>query len=99
MTLQPPSNRIPFITKTGQLSPEGLRFLQDVVDRINGTTTSGVVGVELINGSMLYQSTGSPNGAVTGSPGDLYINGSGGASTTLWVKETGTSTNTGWVGK
>ena len=40
-----------------------------------------------------------PNGFVTGSPGDLFINYGGGAGTTLWVKESGSGTNTGWVGK
>lgn len=43
--------------------------------------------------------TGSPEGSVVGSPGDLYLNKSGGANVTLWVKESGTATNTGWVGK
>jgi hypothetical protein len=42
---------------------------------------------------------GSPNGVVTGSPGDLYTNTSGGANTTLYVKESGAATNTGWVAK
>ena len=40
-----------------------------------------------------------PNTHVVGSPGDLYTTTTGGAGTTLWVKETGTATNTGWVGK
>ena len=40
---------------------------------------------------------GSPNGAVVGSPGDLYSNTSGGAGTTLWTKESGVATNTGWA--
>lgn len=43
--------------------------------------------------------TGSPNGVVTGDIGNLYINTSGGAGTTLYVKESGTATNTGWVAK
>jgi hypothetical protein len=42
---------------------------------------------------------GSPNGKVVASPGVLYLNGSGGAGTTFYVKETGVGTNTGWVGK
>lgn len=42
--------------------------------------------------------TGSPEGVVTGSPGDLYVNVSGGAGTTLYVKESGAATNTGWSG-
>lgn len=43
--------------------------------------------------------TGSPNSVVVGYIGDLYLNKSGGASTTLYVKESGSGTNTGWVGK
>lgn len=42
---------------------------------------------------------GDPNGNVAGNIGDLCINPGGGASTTLWVKESGNGTNTGWVGK
>jgi hypothetical protein len=41
---------------------------------------------------------GSPEGVVTASPGSLYLNASGGAGTTLYVKESGGG-NTGWVGK
>lgn len=46
-----------------------------------------------------FYGTGDPNAAVVGQVGDLYINKSGGASTTLWVKESGNGTNTGWVAK
>ena len=42
---------------------------------------------------------GSPNGVVSGSPGDLYVSTSGGAGTTLYVKESGVNTNTGWIAK
>lgn len=42
---------------------------------------------------------GTPEGAITGSPGDMYHRTNGGAGTSLYVKETGTATNTGWVGK
>jgi len=58
-----------------------------------------LTGTPTINGVAIQTGTGSPNGAVTGSPGDLYLNKSGGAGTTLYVKESGTATNTGWVGK
>lgn len=43
--------------------------------------------------------TGSPQGVVTADIGCQYINLSGGASTTLWVKESGNGTKTGWVAK
>jgi len=41
---------------------------------------------------------GSPEGKVTAPIGRFYINTSGGASTTLYIKESGAG-NTGWVGK
>ena len=43
--------------------------------------------------------TGSPEGVVTASPGRLYLNLSGGVSTTLYVKTSGIETNTGWTAK
>lgn len=43
--------------------------------------------------------TGTPEGSVTGNVGDLYTRTDGGAGTTLYVKESGASTNTGWVAK
>ena len=66
--------------------------------------TSGNVDIQnsatlTINGAVVRAGTGSPNGAVTGNPGDLYLNKSGGAGTTLYIKESGSGTNTGWVGK
>jgi hypothetical protein len=39
---------------------------------------------------------GSPNGAEIGSVGHLALRVDGGASTTLYVKESGNQTNTGW---
>lgn len=49
--------------------------------------------------AQMYWGNGSPNSAVTANPGAIYLNISGGTSVTLWVKETGTNTNTGWVAK
>lgn len=42
---------------------------------------------------------GSPEGVVTGDIGNIYLNTSGGAGTTLYVKESGTATNVGWSAK
>jgi hypothetical protein len=52
-----------------------------------------------IGSAHFYSGSGSPNSAQTGNPGDLYLNISGGSATTLYVKESGTGTTTGWVGK
>lgn len=47
--------------------------------------------------STILSGAGSPEGAVVASPGALYLNSSGGAGTTLYKKESGTNTNTGWI--
>lgn len=54
-------------------------------------------GVTALNGPT-YRGTGTPEGAVTAPIGSLYINATGGASTTLYVKTSGTG-NTGWTAK
>lgn len=41
---------------------------------------------------------GSPEGVVTAKPGTLYLRTDGGASTTLYVKTSGTG-DTGWTAK
>lgn len=45
----------------------------------------------------LRSGSGSPEGAVVGKVCDVYLRTNGGASTTVYVKESGTGTNTGWV--
>lgn len=49
-------------------------------------------------GPTITSGAGNPNGAVTAPPGSLYMNSSGGAGVSLYVKESGTG-NTGWVAK
>jgi hypothetical protein len=48
--------------------------------------------------SLLYKGTGSPEGVVTAPIGSFYRNLSGGAGTTLYVKESGAG-STGWAAK
>jgi len=48
---------------------------------------SGTADVEISVG------TGTPNGSIDGSPGDLFCDASG----NLWVKESGSATDTGWI--
>ena len=43
--------------------------------------------------------TGAPNGVVKASIGAIYHRKDGGANTSIYVKESGTNTNTGWVAK
>lgn len=50
-------------------------------------------------GPSIKRGVGSPSGSVAGNPGDLYLNVSGGAGTTLYVHEDATPGSTVWVGK
>jgi len=53
----------------------------------------------VVGGSMYSAGNVTPNGNIVGNPGDVYLNRTGGAGVTFWVKESGVGTNTGWVGK
>lgn len=65
----------------------------DITSLINGILIGGAGGIAISSGS------GAPNGSVTGNIGDLYCDQTGTAGLVLWVKETGTGTDLGWVGK
>jgi hypothetical protein len=65
----------------------------------NDQAITGAASISQNDGSTWSSGSGSPNGVVTGSPGDLYTSVGGGSGTTLYVKESGSATNTGWVGK
>lgn len=47
----------------------------------------------------IFTGNGSPEGVTVAAVGSLYLNLSGGAGTTLYVKESGGQTASGWVGK
>jgi hypothetical protein len=55
-------------------------------------------GIQINSGPIWSSGTGSPEGAVTAGVGSIYTRTDGGASTTLYVKESGTG-NTGWIAK
>lgn len=54
--------------------------------------------MKLVGSGRVYSGTGTPESAITAPVGSLYLRNNGGASTTLYVKESG-SGNTGWVAK
>lgn len=62
-------------------------------DRVLQLATTGTNGAVVA----LYAGTRSPEGLVTGSPGDLYLSDSGTLGG-LFLKSTGVATNTGWLG-
>jgi len=48
----------------------------------------------------IFSGKGSPEGAVAAKIGSIYLRTDGGASTTLYVKESGSGiTKTGWIAK
>ena len=51
-----------------------------------------------LNPARISAGTATPEGAVTGAVGDLFLRTDGGASSTLYVKESGTG-NAGWTAK
>jgi len=68
------------------------RIAQSTEDYVesNGVLLGGI--------ARIVTGTGSPESVVTARVGSLYLRQDGGAGTTLYVKESGTS-NTGWVPK
>ena len=74
---------IKFYTKNGTLS---LALEKD----------TGII--RLATGAKLFNQTGNPEGAITAPVGSLFLRTDGGASTTLYVKESGVG-NTGWIAK
>jgi hypothetical protein len=69
-----------------------------VIDSTQNATFSATVKVQSA-GTIRSGSASTPNSVVTGNIGDMYLSTAGGAATTLWIKESGAATNTGWVGK
>lgn len=97
MRVQPPLQKSDFVEKNGRLTPQALQFLSNLINNVQGEDeASGVIQLGPIN---IRYGSGSPLGAVTGSPPDLYIRLDGGAGTCLYVKESGTDTTAGWVAK
>lgn len=105
LLVNPPNAKLPLVDPASgapALSSGGLAFLQGITDAINGTqgiVATGVNQIQLGIGTFVSAGTGSPNSVVSGNPGDLYLNLGGGAGTTLYVKESGANSKTGWVGK
>jgi hypothetical protein len=64
-----------------------------------GNLAVGTIRVgSLTDNVQLFSGAGTPEGAVTASIGSLFLRRDGGASTTFYVKESGTGA-TGWVAK
>lgn len=66
--------------------------------RVYNAAGSAAGALQLAAGPIITSGAGSPEGVVSAPPGSLYLNTSGGASTSLYVKQSGTGA-TGWAGK
>lgn len=53
---------------------------------------------KVVTSETIIEGSGSPEGVITATVGKLYLRSDGGASTTLYVKQSGTG-NTGWIAK
>jgi hypothetical protein len=79
-------------------TPSGTLVFDSASSSYAPNISMGVGEVVMGNGVRWLSGAGSPEGAVTAPPGSLYTNTSGGSSTTLYAKESG-SGNTGWVAR
>lgn len=88
---------------TGSGNPTGTTALPGTVyyDTVGSTfyyTADGTTWTAIAGGgggtTTTLNGTGSPEGAITGSPGWTYLQTDTGS---FWVKKTGTATNTGWL--
>ena len=59
--------------------------------------TVGAVQTQYVANTMVLSGEGTPEAFVTGSVGYIYLRTDGGTNTTLYVKESGNNTNTGWA--
>ena len=80
----------------------GNNILDIIQGYIRVNKDAGASDIKFRTGGLDYLITvgaGSPEGVVTANPGSLYLNINGGAGSTLYIKESGTGTNTGWIAK
>lgn len=72
-------------------------FVEAAADQIPALLDADCLGALTRTIPNTMTGTGSPEAAVVGIIGDLYTDLAGTTDTTLWVKESGDNTNTGWV--
>lgn len=68
---------------------------KSVIAEVTGFGNAPDHDTGVINREFIFSGVGSPEGVVTASVGSLYLRTDGGAGTTLYVKESGSSTS-GW---
>lgn len=90
---------LPLISGNGGYALSGF----NIADLANLTEPAIVVGGSFNGGGSTpsggtqYLGNATPEGAITGNPGDIFSNVVGGVGTTLYAKQTGAGLNTGWT--
>lgn len=81
--------------------PKDMPILNRELQKIESlqTQVSTLQGLPPVSSIPIITGSGSPEGKVIANIGTLYLRQDGGTSTTLYVKESGTQTNIGWVAK
>jgi hypothetical protein len=66
------------------------------ITRVTGKAWFKELHISSITGPRILSGAGTPEGAVVGSVGDVFLRTDGGVGTTEYVKSSGSVTNTGW---
>lgn len=85
---------IPFRSELEAI-PDGLLLIR-VLEAIKDELQTSPIRVGNVH---IYSGRNTPSGVVKARVGDLFLRTNGGTSTTLYVKESGDDTLTGWVAK
>lgn len=97
VALAPTATNVPCQVDIEVTNLAGVRTLSSRLTSEGEYWSLGPIGPGGAAGPRWRTSSGNPNGVVVGSVGDIYSDKTGAPTTTLWIKESGTSTNTGWT--
>lgn len=70
-----------------------------IIECTGSLSSVQATGRTSIGGARWSYGSGDPNGVLAGNPGELYSSTAGGSGATVYVKESGVDTNTGWTAK
>ena len=79
-------------------SLSGLNGPVSIVNDLNVGDNQVSAGSLAVGTAQVLTGNQAPEGNVTAPPGSIFLNTSGGANKTIWIKESGNGKN-GWVGK
>jgi len=89
----------PVIRNLPELDPDDPNSVANFNRKINQLSEALYVFWHQFKDINITPVTGTPESQLVGSIGDLALRTDGGANTTLYVKQSGSETNTGWIAK